>query len=76
MQCVDLTDDELLRAIAVNTDAVSDLLHHRAELDAKISSTTDPIRRSELLSSYMGAASKFETEYRTYTAELRRRYPA
>jgi hypothetical protein len=76
VQCVDLTDDELLRAIAANTDAVSDLLHQRAELEAEISGMSDPATRTELMSSYVGTVNKFESEYRTYAAELRRRYPA
>ena len=76
MQCVDLTDDELWQAIAANTDAMSDLLHQRAELEAEISEMTDPAARTDLMSSYVGAVNKFESEYRTYTAEIRRRYPA
>jgi hypothetical protein len=76
VQCVNLTDDELWRAIAANTDAMSELLYQRVELDAEISSMTDPARRSALMSSYMGAVNQFEGEYRAYTAELRRRYPS
>ena len=76
VQCVNLSDDELLRAIAANTDAVSDLLHQRAELEAEIISIIDPARRTELMSSYVGAVDRFESEYRACTAELRRRYPA
>ena len=75
MQCVDLTDDELWQAIAANTDAVSDLLHQRAELDAEISGTTDFAKLSTMMTSYMSAVNQFEFEYRTYTAEIRRRYP-
>jgi hypothetical protein len=75
VQYVNLTDDELWRAIAANTDAMSDLLHRRFELDAEISTLSDPARRSELMSSYVGTVDKFEGEYRTYTAELRHRYP-
>lgn len=76
MQCPKLTDDELWRAIAANTDAVSDLLHQRAELEAEIDSMSDPAERMELMSSYVGTVNKFESEYRTYAAELHRRYPA
>ena len=76
MQCVDLTDDELWRAIADNTDTMSDLLHQRAELEAEIGSMSDPAERTELMSSYVGTVDKFESEYWTYAAELRRRYSA
>ena len=75
MQYVNLTDDELWRAMAANTDAMSDLLHRRFELDAEISTLSDPARRSELMSSHVGTVDKFEGEYRAYTAELRHRYP-
>lgn len=75
MQCVDLTDDELWQAIAANTEAMSDLLHQRAELEVEIDGLSDPASRTELMSSYVGAVNKFESEYRAYTAEIRRRYP-
>jgi hypothetical protein len=74
VQRVNLTDDELWRAIAANTDAVSDLLHQRVELEVEISDTTDPGARTDLMSSYVGAVNKFESECRVYTAEIRRRY--
>ena len=73
MQIIDLTDDELLRAIAANTDAMSDLLHQRVQLNAEISNLTDPLKRSELLTSYVGIVNNFESEYRACAAELRRR---
>jgi hypothetical protein len=75
VQCASLTDDELWAAIAANTDAVSDLLHQRAELEAEIDGVTDPASRTELMSSYVGAVNRFESEYRACTTELRRRYP-
>ena len=76
MRCVSLTDDELWEAIAANTDAVSDLLHQRVELEAEIDGTTDPASRTELMSAYVGTVNKFESEYRAYTAELRSRHSA
>jgi hypothetical protein len=76
VQCLTLTDDELLRAIAGNTNAMSELLDQRVELDAEISGLTDPAKRSELMHSYAATINKFEGEYRTYTAELRRRHAA
>lgn len=74
MQCVNFTDDELWQAIAANTDAVSDLLQQRADLEAEISGIADPARRTELMSSYVSTATRFDTEYRAYAAEIRRRY--
>lgn len=76
MQCVNLSDDELLRAIAANTDTMSDLLHQRADLETEISGTTDFAKRAALMTSYMTAVNRFESDYRACTAELRRRYPA
>jgi hypothetical protein len=74
VQCVNLTDDELLRVIAENTDAMVGLIHYRIELDAEISSADDSVRRSELMHSYVGWVNKFESEYRACTGELRRRH--
>lgn len=76
MQCLNFSDDELWDAIAANTDAVSDLLHQRFELEAELDGMTDPASRTDLMSSYVGAVNKFESEYRAYTAEIRRRYLA
>jgi len=76
VHCVNLTDDELLQEIAVNTDAVSDLLCRRAELEAEIRRTTDPASLTAMMSSYMVVVHKFESDYRSCMAELRRRYPA
>lgn len=76
MQCGNLTDDELWRAIAANTDAMSELLDRRVELESEISSLNDLAKLSELTDSYISALNKFEGEYRVYTAELRRRHAA
>jgi hypothetical protein len=76
VQCANFSDDELWRAIAANTETMADLLRKRAELDAEIGGLTDPVRRSVLMTSYVGTVNKFEADYRAYTAELRRRYPA
>jgi hypothetical protein len=75
LQCVNLTDEELLRAIAANTDSMSDLLHQRAELETEISGTTDFAKRAALMNSYMTTVNRFESDYRACAAELRRRYP-
>jgi hypothetical protein len=53
MQCVNLSDDELWNAIAENADALSDLLHQRAEVEDEINGMSDPASRTELMSSYV-----------------------
>jgi hypothetical protein len=44
MQCVNLTDDELWRGIAQNTNAISVLIHQQFELDAAINPSNDIVR--------------------------------
>jgi len=75
MQCVNLTDDDLWRGIAENTNAMSLLFQEHRELDAAIDA--DPNRREDLLelNSHFETANKLLHEYHDYTAELRRRYP-
>lgn len=73
MQCANLSDDELFQAIAANTNAISDLLHRRTELEDKITKTNDPVTLSQLMDCYVGVVNRFESEFRTYTTELRRR---
>jgi hypothetical protein len=75
MQCVNLTDDELWRAIAQNTNAMSALVYRRIELDAG-NTRNDVIDRAQLMQSNLETISKLERKYREYTDELRRRYPA
>ncbi len=74
MQCVNLTDDELWRAIAQNTNAMSALIYRRLELDAG-NTRNDVIHRARLMQSNAETISKLERNYREYTAELCRRYP-
>lgn len=76
MQCVNLTDDELWRGIAANTDAMSELLDQRVELEAEISSTNDLVKLSALMDSFISRVNRFEGEYRAYITELRRRHAA
>jgi hypothetical protein len=76
VQCVNLSDDELWRGIAANTDAMSELLDQRVELEAEISSVNDQTKLAELMDTYIFAINKVEGEYRAYTAELRRRHAA
>jgi hypothetical protein len=76
VQCVNLTDDELWRAVAANTHAMSELLDRRPEVDAAMSGLSDPAKRTELMQSYLAAVNGIEGEYRSYTTELRRRHAA
>jgi hypothetical protein len=69
MQCANLSDDELWRAIAQNTETMSALLHQQAELD-KADSSAIHFRKRDLVV----FANRFQRQYREYTAELRRRY--
>ncbi len=75
VQCVNLTDDELWRAIAVNTNALSLLVEQRIELDAEIAASNEPESRAKLMRVHLDVVSRFQREYQEYSAELRRRYP-
>jgi hypothetical protein len=72
MKCVKLTDDELWRAIAENTNAMSRLVHQQLELDAYIGGN-DPYR-GYLMRFFLKWAGTFQRQYQDCTAELRRRY--
>jgi len=74
MQCPNLTDDDLWRAIADNTNAMSRLIQKQLELDAYIGSR-DPTGRAYLMRFHVERANYFQREYCEYTAEIRRRYP-
>jgi len=74
VHCVDLTDDELWRAIAENTNAMSELVFRQLEFDAKIGEV-DPASRANLMRAHLEAANRHQREYRDYTSELRRRHP-
>ena len=71
MQPMLLTDDELLLAIAENTDAMSALVCERAELEAGVGEPTDA--NSWLMQSNAQKIHTFERQYQEYTNELRRR---
>jgi hypothetical protein len=70
MQCANLTDDELWRAIAQNTETMSDLVYQMFE--SKTGSNTGKRTRRVWNAQTISA---LERQYRIYTAELRRRYP-
>ena len=61
-----LTDEQLWRAIAKNTNEVSNLMGQEVE---PVAENGDLVRRARLIQ-----FNKLQREYRVYTAELRRRY--
>ncbi len=69
-----LTDDELWRAIAENTHAVSALVQQQLELEAGFGVANDPDSHAELMRSILQTIDKYHCEYRDFTAELRRRH--
>lgn len=68
MQCANLTDDELWRTIAQNTDEFSTLLRV-IDADVRIGDTSRARSRS-----YAEAVTYFECEYRDCILELRHRH--
>ena len=73
MRYNNLTDDELWRAIAQNTEATSALFYQQLEVDASLGANS-PSGSAGVKRAYAGAANKFQREYLEYTTELRRRY--
>ena len=71
MQCANLTEEQLWRAIARNTDKLSALIHQQVELDDAGAAVIHPRVRTDLIR----FASRFQPKYRQYVDELRRRYP-
>jgi hypothetical protein len=74
MQSVNLTDEQLWRAIAQNTNAMTALIHQHLELDPAVNTLSDTIRRAKLRESNAERIGKLERNYAEYAAELRRRY--
>ena len=74
MQSGNLSDDELWRAIAQNTNAMSALVDQQLELDAAINGSSDMVRRARQMQSNAETIDKLRRNYREYTAELRRRH--
>ena len=72
MRTLHLTDDELWRAIADNTNALSALIEKQCEWNAQ--SRVPAILRT-LKSISICRADKYHREYEDYIAEVRRRYP-
>ncbi len=70
MRCANLSDDQLWRAIAQNTEKLSALIHQQVELDDADAAVIHPHMKTDLIR----FGSKFQREYRQYVDELRRRY--
>lgn len=73
MRLVHLTDDELWRAIAENTNAMSELIDRQLEIADEIG-VAPPVHRADLMGSDLAMINRYQREYRDYTTELRRRY--
>jgi len=73
MQSENLSDEQLWRAIAQNTNAMTALIYRQLEL-AAVNTITDSIRHAKLRESNSEIIGRLARNYREYTAELRRRY--
>jgi len=69
-----LTDEQLWRAIAENTNQMSGLVDRQLELATTISTPDDIGRRTGGMQLNIRTISRLERQYQAFTAELRRRY--
>jgi len=69
-----LTDEQLWRAIAENTNEMSGLVDQQLELATTINRPNDIDRRAGRMQSNVRTISRLERQYQAFTAELRRRY--
>jgi len=76
MKSENLTDEQLFRGLARNTNAMTALIHQQLELDPAVNTHTlsDAIRQAKLRESNTERIGKPERNYHEYTGELRRRY--
>ena len=74
MKSENLTDEQLFRGLARNTNAMTALIHQQLELDPAVNTLSDAIRQAKLKESNTERIGKLECNYHEYTAELRRRY--
>ena len=74
MRRTHLTDDDLWRAIANNTDAMSALIEEQIVLEAELGAS-DPDSRRKLMLFNVQAINNYNRQYRDFIAEIRRRYP-
>jgi hypothetical protein len=75
VRSADLTDDDLWRVIADNTDAMSVLIEEQFELDAQ-ARAPDPDARQKQMLFNVQAIDNYNRQYRDCIAEIRRRYPS
>jgi hypothetical protein len=73
MKSENLTDEQLFRKIARNTNAMTALILQQLELRA-VNWVSEAIRQAKLTESNTERIGKLERNYHEYTAELRRRY--
>ena len=73
MQSENASDEQLWRAIAQNTNAMTALINQQLEL-AAVHTISDSIRQAKLRESNAERIGKLARNYQEYTAELRRRY--
>jgi hypothetical protein len=73
VQRILLTDEQLWRAIAENTDEMSALVDQQFEL-AAANGVLDIGRRANLRQLNAQRINTLQRQYQTFTAELRRRY--
>jgi hypothetical protein len=73
MQSENATDEQLWRAIARNTNAMTALINQQLEL-AAVHTISDSIRQAKLRETNAERIGKLARNYQEYTAELRRRY--
>ena len=71
MRCDNLSDDQLWRAIAQNTERLSALIHQQLELSDADLAALHPRTRGDLIR----FAGHIQREYRQCADELRRRHP-
>jgi hypothetical protein len=75
VRSVYMTDEELWRAIAENTDAISVLIEKQFELDEGLEAP-DRNTQQELVLFNVQTIDKYYHEYRDFIAEIHRRYPS
>jgi hypothetical protein len=71
---LNLTDDDLWRGIAENTNAMSALVHHQLELVRGVCGPNDDVRVKQIRFNDQ-TIDGCHREYGDFASELRRRYP-
>ena len=69
MRSTHLTDDDLWRAIANNTDAMSALIEEQIELNTQWGGS-DPSNRQKLILFNVQAINNYNRQYRDFIAEV------